>query len=604
MALSERSNNSNVSGISGGKEFLYGKYSASQLLTLCEELIETYNPSRVTPTTHATTFLKSKKVKDENVDIFLKEVFYGIDRHNEAVRLICKGFYHQYSGQTIKTDFNLYCIVIYLLIFRIDELRFSDLKRFIYASEGTKMIILLQFIFDQHLHGWIKNALSQVYDHLYVQNHLINSLVKKQHKMMRIIDDLSRKSLIVTQDNHDDQTENQDPNNATGNISKNQSKSKFKPTKPKPFNFTQRLPRQMKQPPILIPLDQFHVRAVPKTTYDTKKLSKIELENQKRKEKILEQTKQKYAFEKEFKVPSLDRPTNFERIRDTVEKEITKTMEIMTMTKPVPAFPNKCPVRINTATILREDAVFQKEQADQAKRIKEFEFALHDEHDFENWRLGEMAKDDLMKQEEIIQRRIDMKETQQLAKDAVLQTIQLKKVNALQQKQEKKLRTMEYDEMLAKDKIRKQNIAQEIQQSHENATKAVENVIKTNKNKGNEEKKLQKKHEKSKQKSNEIELKQKRELIKQIQAMEKEAHIRASTPKEFDPSTTAGQGLLCELSVTQLQTKLQQLKSYRAKKTDNKRKTVCLIVSTCTHVHVHAVDCVHVITLNFGKFVC
>lgn len=61
----------------------------------------------------------------------------------------------------------------------------------------------------------------------------------------------------------------------------------------------------------------------------------------------------------------------------------------------------------------------------------------------------------------------------------------------------------------------------------------------------------------------EIELEKKRELIKRIQVMEREANALAKKPKEFDSSRPVGLGLLDEMSMDELHERIEILASER-----------------------------------------
>lgn len=96
-----------------------GPYSSGELLKLCDELICSYNEAQMTPTTHAELFMKKKKIRDENAASFIQQIFFGLESHKPAVKLIMKGFYYEYSGQTIRTDYNMYSIITFLVLFKL-----------------------------------------------------------------------------------------------------------------------------------------------------------------------------------------------------------------------------------------------------------------------------------------------------------------------------------------------------------------------------------------------------------------------------------------------------------------------------------------------------
>ena len=70
--------------------------------------------------------------------------------------------------------------------------------------------------------------------------------------------------------------------------------------------------------------------------------------------------------------------------------------------------PTQQPVRMNTTSILREDAMFRKQQQKDAELLKEYEKTLHDSRDFDKWKEKEEMKEELEKVEEIRKRKDEM----------------------------------------------------------------------------------------------------------------------------------------------------------------------------------------------------
>ncbi len=65
-------------------------------------------------------------------------------------------------------------------------------------------------------------------------------------------------------------------------------------------------------------------------------------------------------------------------------------------------------MKLNTAAILREDAIYKKKQEQEAEMILKYEQELRDDTEFSEWQARMLAKDDAEMQAEIDRRRKEM----------------------------------------------------------------------------------------------------------------------------------------------------------------------------------------------------
>eukprot|EP01084_Bolivina_argentea_P008923 16701_1 len=140
----------------------------------------------------------------------------------------------------------------------------------------------------------------------------------------------------------------------------------------------------------------------------------------------------------------------------------------------IPNFNKDCPVRMNAATIFREDALFQKEQHKQAQLLKEFEFGLRDCTEFDEWKEKELLNEEMKNIQIIEDRKLEMQQCSILAKKAVEATINEKHNIAQQMNFESELKMKEKKE---NDRIllnQKNEIAQKIKSEHQNTMIAVQ----------------------------------------------------------------------------------------------------------------------------------
>lgn len=77
-----------------------------------------------------------------------RKVLYGCVRYRDALRVFLKHYYNDMAGSVLRSDFTLYMVLGYLLLFRLDELGFNEFRRLISAEDPTKMAHLLKYLIN------------------------------------------------------------------------------------------------------------------------------------------------------------------------------------------------------------------------------------------------------------------------------------------------------------------------------------------------------------------------------------------------------------------------------------------------------------------------
>merc|ERR1719204_720729 len=137
-----------------------------------------------------------------------------------------------------------------------------------------------------------------------------------------------------------------------------------------------------------------------------------------RAQQVAQETADKYCGAKPFKLETAARPSNAQAVRDAVEQQIVASMQPAPAPKPVKRVEH-CPVRMTTAAILREDALFQREQQKCADALRAFEKGLHDSEDFDEWQKEGLLADEVAKVRAIQRRKLEMQQSAVNAKEAV-----------------------------------------------------------------------------------------------------------------------------------------------------------------------------------------
>lgn len=69
-------------------------------------------------------------------------------RYKDALRVFLKHYYNDMASSVLRSDFTLYMVLGYLLLFRLDELGFGELRRLTSSEDPTKMAQLLNYLTD------------------------------------------------------------------------------------------------------------------------------------------------------------------------------------------------------------------------------------------------------------------------------------------------------------------------------------------------------------------------------------------------------------------------------------------------------------------------
>tara|TARA_B100000482_G_scaffold183206_2_gene157893 strand:+ start:79 stop:537 length:459 start_codon:yes stop_codon:yes gene_type:complete len=136
-------------------------------------------------------------------------------------------------------------------------------------------------------------------------------------------------------------------------------------------------------------------------------------------------------------------------------------------------------VKLNTATILREDALFRAKQEQEAAKINAYEAELRDSSDFYRWQTDMRAKDQKTRLEQIARTRVLAKASAEEANYAkmnkLLDNRQLAARSVDEGRAMQKQRQLEADMTL----LKKRHLVGEVKEERETAPRhAVERILK------------------------------------------------------------------------------------------------------------------------------
>ena len=248
--------------------------------------------------------------------------------------------------------------------------------------------------------------------------------------------------------------------------------------------------------------------------------------------------------------------SNMSEVRRRIEEKREAELQFgSSHRKPLPDFTkvHAC-VKLNTAAILREDALFKKKQAEEASLLSNYERDLRDSTEYFRWKTTMEGHDDAMKLEQVKLKRLSAESSTQNARDAIERQLADNKAVASLIKEEAKLlgaqRALEEDATLL---VNKQLVA-EIKVVEAMAPRLAEsNVFQERQAIRVEQKKDLKLAWERKVAEDTVVAMQKMDKIRQLRSHA----VHKPEVKVFDPTTSAGLGLLDEMSLVEMEERLE-----------------------------------------------
>ena len=115
-----------------------------ELIKACIQCIQQFDPTVECEDSFADSFLKKvrncefnkwQQVTKDTIEInFIKQVFYGVLRYKEFLKMFTESLFTAKTGSTERKDETLFHIFAYLTIFRLNELPIDEYKAFALVS--------------------------------------------------------------------------------------------------------------------------------------------------------------------------------------------------------------------------------------------------------------------------------------------------------------------------------------------------------------------------------------------------------------------------------------------------------------------------------------
>jgi len=487
----------------------------------------------------------------ENDSTFLREVFSGIVRYRGVLDIVVDSFYCSDGKNALKSDHNLYLLLVYLCLFRLDELTMVHFRKFASAIASPAKIFKFFsfFLAEKNLQSYIRDEWSRQYDGVFVQTELMSPLLNWMPELQDWLKHFEKKLK---------------PSSA--------GERRKKVTETKPFNITPPRPRAVPVPDEIPKLTKFS-RPLPKSLYEQPKertsLSLIKEENRK-----AAATRFKEMQTKPLRVADTSKSKKtLDRENTIIKAEESKLKFDSYKAKPAPDMSRqKHPVKLTTAAILREGLVFQKQEEEILKNLEKLEQGYRD--DSSHFALEKQRR------EEEEAKELAEAERKHLAgllayEESILAKMRNKEKNAervLEIKEESKQRMLQ----MLRDKERRdkelEEIIEGVMAGHERARDGKKKLTEY------KQKMAQMVNEESRElmrqalEEAEEEMRRRMQLIHEIRVME--SRPQGSNQKMVDLAETAGHGFLGEMSIAELRERLALLKADAKKEEEAKRDAI------------------------------
>ena len=489
--------------------------------------------------------------------------------------------YHQHGNLLQRSEYTRFLVLSYLLFFRLDELGWKKFRVFVASQDATSVHLLLGLALDEsRMREWVVETWCKSLDRAYIESSIMQRMARYQHTIGDWLDD-TRHSAFGSGGGA---SSTPSPASSAGELpgaggsqrpthGRRSTKSKRGPTKPAPFNLTAPRPRVLPEPvPIETPAE-LKPKPVPPNMNSTS-LKDVEAAKQERRQRLRQHTSAKYT---EATVPRLtESKVDKDALRAEAEaKELATLKPYKRKHRPPPSLPEEgADVKLNAAAILREEALFRQRQKAEAERIADYEANLRDASEFNAWQAKQKALDDAAEAAVIGARRAEMAAA---SAAAVAASEAHKAENAELAAEMRKETELIVQHSAAEKRLAaeaKRELAAGVRDHRRAAPQAAVAKVSRSKKAAAEAIKAQRKaDERALAKQQRQEAAERADVIRQIQALERAPRKPFGA---FDPTTAPDHGLMEEMSLVEVRTRLAQLKAERKEEQESKRREIAL----------------------------
>ncbi|XP_045145403.1 cilia- and flagella-associated protein 99 [Echinops telfairi] len=447
--------------------------------------------------------------------VFILEVLSGCLEYRKLLKVVVDAFYVRDGRFCLWVDYHLFEVICYLATFQLEELGFQLFCKIIKSQPLDKMCKFLRFFFNPlYLCTWIKDEWSLIYETTHVQTNWISPLTRWQPKVQELITELE--TILA----------NGQP----------VVKTKVKVTEPKEFKLTVPRPRAIPVPePVPVVAKPKPLGWVPLVGPRPGRLSTLIPQGSEKKLRL--------------QVPP--------RIRRTPTLTFYK--------------PDNVPVKLNTAAILREGALYQRQVERELERVDKLVDGAGDFSEFLEWQKKMQMKDQEERRAAEECRRLQGKLSHEEAILARQNLVQENKQKAEQKKEEAVALRQQCAERRLQEQRSMKQLVEQVAEAQKNVRVVQTRLVKGRRQIAQEV--MEKSRELLQQSAQEAREQQRQrcELISQLRAMETQP---VHPGKLVDLTQIPGHGLEGEMSIVELRERLALLREAQQRAQEEKRDQI------------------------------
>ncbi|XP_055443403.1 cilia- and flagella-associated protein 99 [Bubalus kerabau] len=510
--------------------------------------LDRFQPEKDSPEQFLEATAASLQMLRPQKQAFIMEILSGCLEYRKLLTIVVDAFYVRDGRLCLRADYSLFEVICYLATFQLEELGFQLFRDVMRSQPVHKVCQFLRFLFNPlNLGSWIKDEWSLVYETSHVKENWIDPLMRWQPEIQELIDQLQGE--------------------LTSQLSP--PKSKAKVTEPKELSLTTPRPRAIPVPELVPQVAK--TRPVPRSTYQPPKEQRL-LEMTKRYNRWKAEELLLWANIEELRC-AVPRSRGEPQLQDSKKKpRLRLPPRILKAQKLTFYTPNdNAPVKLNTAAILREGALYQRQVEKELQRVDRLVDGAGDFSDFLEWQRQMQAKD---REEQLAAGEVRRLQGKLSHEEAVLARQQV----AREKRRMAELKKEETAELM-------QRCAERRLQEEKSMKELVEHVMETQKNVRVAQTELRKGRQRIAQEVTEEnrellqrsaeaakeEQRRRRTLVSQLRALEFQPMRRG---KLVDLTQIPGHGLEGEMSVVELRERLALLKETRRRQEEERRDQI------------------------------